>query len=153
MDIWIENRQKKEKIDRRRVRSALRKALHRLGRDDAEVSLLFLDDEGIREINRTYLNRDYPTNVISFSMTEGPFGDLNPRVLGDIVISVERSRAEALESGLAPEDYQDFLIIHGLLHLLGYDHESPREEDGEHMREMEREIFRLIKGYRIGGGD
>ncbi len=135
------------------MRSALRKVLHRFGRNDAEVSLLFLDDEGIREINRTYLNRDYPTNVISFSMTEGPFGDLNPRILGDIVVSVERSRAEALESGLNPEDYQDYLLIHGLLHLLGYDHEYPREADGEHMREMERELFYLIKGYRIGGGE
>lgn len=131
----------------------LRKALRRLGREDSEISLLFLDDEGIREINRTYLNRDYPTNVISFSMTEGPFGDLNPRVLGDIVISVERSRREALESGLPPEDYQDYLLIHGLLHLLGYDHETPREQDGECMREMERELFYRVKGYRMEGED
>jgi probable rRNA maturation factor len=135
------------------VRSALRKALRRLGREDAEVSLLFLDDEGIREINRTYLNRDYPTNVISFSMTEGPFGDLNPGVLGDIVLSVERSRREALDSGVDPEDYQDYLLIHGLLHLLGYDHEFPREGDGKCMREMERELFYSVKGYRIDGED
>jgi len=135
------------------VRRTLRKLLRHLGREGAEVSLLFLDDQGIREINRTYLNRDRPTNVISFAMTEGPFGHLNPHVLGDIAISVERSRYEAGESGLAPEDYLDYLLIHGLLHLVGYDHEPPREEEAERMREMERELFYLLKGYQIDGGN
>lgn len=152
MEIRIENRQKREKIDRRRIRTALRKLLRHLGHENAELSLLFLDDEGIREINRTWLNRDRPTNVISFSMTEGPFGDLNPHVLGDIVISVEQSRREALEAGIRPEDYLDHLLIHGLLHLLGYDHEPPREADGERMHALEQDLFFLLKGYRMEEG-
>jgi probable rRNA maturation factor len=86
-------------------------------------------------------------------MTEGPFGDLHPDILGDIAISVERCREEALDSGLAPEDYLDYLLIHGLLHLLGYDHEPPREEEGERMRAMEEELFFRLKGYRIGGSE
>jgi len=127
--------------------------LRSLDRDQAEVSLLLLDDQGIREINRNYLERDRPTNVISFAMTEGPFGHVNPHLLGDIVVSVERSQEEALEAGLAPDDYLDYLIIHGLLHLLGYDHEPPREAEGERMRELEQELFSMLRGYRIDGED
>jgi len=100
-----------------------------------------VDNEEIREFNRLYLGRDYPTNVISFAMSEGAYGDVNPQLLGDIVISVEKARSEGEESGASLKESLDFLIIHGLLHLLGYDHETGDTEEALRMQEKENELF------------
>ncbi len=109
-----------------------------------EVSLLFTDDQGIRDINRRYLQRDYPTNVISFAMTEGIYSQISPQVLGDIVISVETAHREGLANGLTFREYVDFLIIHGLLHLIGYDHEGVNNEEARKMEQKEDELFFLL---------
>ncbi len=116
---------------------------------DHELSITFVDNLAIQEINRTYLKRDKPTNVISFSLGEGEFGNLNPGILGDIVISVEQAMADALSGGLDFQDEIDFLLIHGLLHLLGYDHENTSESTAEQMREKERELFFTLKGINL----
>ncbi|MBW2560427.1 MAG: rRNA maturation RNase YbeY [Deltaproteobacteria bacterium] len=118
-----------------------------MGKEDREVSLVFVDDEGITEINREYLGRDYPTNVIAFSMNEGEFGNINPTVLGDIVISVETALRDAQTGNLSPEDELDYLMIHGILHLLGYDHEKPPE--AEEMGKKEKEVFFTLKKYHL----
>jgi probable rRNA maturation factor len=148
MAILIKNQQKKEKVNLPRVRKTLRKILESLGIEDKEISVLLVDDDGIREINREYLNRDHPTNVISFSMMEGEFGELNPSILGDIIISVETARRDALKEDIPFDDEIDYLLIHGLLHLLGYDHEGSQSE-AEKMKEKEREIFFDLKKYTI----
>jgi len=113
-----------------------------------ELSVLFVDDEEIAELNRQYLNRNGPTNVIAFSMREGDFGEINPHVLGDIIISVDTALRDAAHEGLSFEDELTYLIIHGLLHLLGYDHEMS-DEGTRTMRETEKELFLHIKGYEI----
>jgi len=116
---------------------------------DKELSLLFVDDEEMRKINRHYLDRDYSTNVIAFSMTEGEYGHINPGILGDIVISVHAARRDARDSGISLNDEIDFLMIHGILHLLGYTHEDTGEGERQKMKKREKEIFYHVKGYEI----
>lgn len=147
MKILATNRQTIVDIDLPRAERSLRDILEVLGTEDREVSLVFVDDREITEINRRYLDRDHPTNVISFSMNEGEFGSINPLVLGDIVISTETALRDAQRGGLSLEDEIDYLMIHGVLHLLGYDHEEPAE--AEEMEEKGREVFFALRGYRL----
>ena len=126
------------------MRWALNKILKNLRCEDKEISLLFVDDENIRKINRRFLNRDYPANVLSFSMGEGEFGDINSHILGDIVISVETALRDARETNSEFDDEMDFLMIHGILHLLGYNHEDTGEDEAKHMENKERELLRCL---------
>lgn len=116
-----------------------------MGFPDAELSILILDNDGIQVINRDYLQRDRPTNVISFAMQEGAGGSLHPLLLGDVVISAERAAADATEAGIPFEHELAFLLLHGILHLLGYDHERGSELEADRMEAREREIFALLK--------
>ncbi len=149
MSILIEDRQKKVNLDLRRIRRVMNKILRYLDCPDKDISLLFVDDSYIREINKLYLNRDYPTNVISFSLSEGEFGNINPDILGDIVISVETAIKDAVVHGMDIDDELDFLMIHGLLHLCDYNHEDTDEDKAQEMEKKEQEIFFKLKGYRI----
>jgi len=149
MQLLIENRQKKIKVDRRRLRRTANNIIRELDCRDKEISLVLVDNEQIREINRQYLNRDYPTNVIAFSQVEGDFGDLNPSLLGDVVISVERAAFDSLTGGLTFDDELDFLFIHGLLHLLGYEHENTTEAEAQEMKEKADQLFFKLKGFKI----
>jgi probable rRNA maturation factor len=149
MNIHIENRQKAIKLDLRRIRRIVHKLKKILNCSDQEISLLFVDDEQIREINRQYLNRDHPTNVISFPLRDGDYGDINPQVLGDIVICAERALRDAAAGDLSLNDEIDFLVIHGLLHLLGYNHEGGNKKDAIKMRDKENEIFFMLNGYEL----
>jgi len=87
---------------------------------DAELSLLFTDDAHIRALNRRYRKIDRATNVLSFPASSGPDRRL---LLGDIVLASETIRREALSQGLTIEAHLAHLIVHGFLHILGYDHE------------------------------
>jgi probable rRNA maturation factor len=149
MNIHIENRQKAVKLDLRRIRRIVHKLKEVLSCPDQEISLLFVDNEQIREINRQYLNRDHPTNVISFSIREGDCGHVNPHLLGDIVISAERALQDAAAGEIPFNDEIDFLLIHGLLHLLGYRHEGADEKEAVEMRQKEDALFFRLKGYEL----
>lgn len=105
---------------------------------------MILDNAGIQEINRDYLQRDRPTNVISFAMQEGEGAGLQPLLLGDVVISAERAAEDAAEAGSPFEHELIFLLLHGILHLLGYDHERGTEEQALQMEARERELFALL---------
>ncbi len=102
--------------------------------DGTEVSITFVNNERIQEINREYRDKDKPTDVISFAleeMGEGEieiFGEEMPRVLGDIIISVPRTIEQAEEYGHSFMRELGFLTVHGFLHLLGYDHETAEDE-------------------------
>ena len=115
-----------------------------MGYEGFEISLLFTDDDGIRALNSTYRGLDKPTNVLSFSMLEGetkaPFTEL----LGDVVISVETAETEALEAGIHTEERLSQLLVHGILHLAGFDHE-PGEAAFRVMEDKSRELLRLIE--------
>jgi probable rRNA maturation factor len=149
MAISIQNQQKKVKIELRRIRQVVRTLLRHVGCKDKELSLLFVDDEEITDINRRYLGRDYATNVISFSLLEGEFSGVNPDLLGDIVISVDTALRDAENGGIPLEDELDFLLIHGILHILGYDHEKDNAGERERMQKKEQELFFLLHGYPL----
>jgi probable rRNA maturation factor len=116
-----------------------------LGCPEAELSVLLVDDAGIREINRDYLDRDHPTNVISFAMQEGEGSGLTPDLLGDVVISTETAARDAADADISYLHELYFLLLHGVLHLLGYDHERSGEEEAARMEAREREVFALIQ--------
>jgi probable rRNA maturation factor len=149
MPILISNKQKVVKIDVRRLRRSLARILKWLKHEWAEVSLLIVDDEKIKILNRTYFRKDRPTNVISFSMVEGSFGNINPQTLGDIVISAETARRDAAEGEIELMDEIEFLTIHGLLHLLGYNHENTSPDEADRMSARERELFLQLRHYAI----
>jgi len=115
-----------------------------LGYPDAELSILIVDNSRIQEINREYLDRDRPTNVISFAMQEGEDAGLSPLLLGDVVISAERAASDAAEANIPFEHELWFLLLHGVLHLLGYDHERGTAEQAQQMEAKEAEIFTLL---------
>ncbi|WP_303720421.1 rRNA maturation RNase YbeY [Malonomonas rubra] len=144
MRIQIENQQGKQKVLKRPLRKIAQKILSVSGFPEAELSILILDNAGIQVINRDYLDRDRPTNVISFAMQEGDGSGVQPLLLGDVVISAERAAADAAEAGIPFEHELVFLLLHGILHLLGYDHERGTEEQMLQMEAREREIFSLL---------
>lgn len=145
MTIHLENRQKNQKIVTADLKRVARKILSVLGCPEAELSILIVDDEAIREINREYLQRDRPTNVISFAMQEGEGGGIQSQVLGDVVISADTASRDAAEAALSFESELYFLLLHGILHLCGYDHERGTEEEARRMEAREREIFSLLQ--------
>ncbi len=102
--------------------------LDALASPEAELSLLVVDDEGIAPLNQQYLGRPGPTNVIAFPMQEGPYSEVSPHLLGDVVISVETCQREADAAGIGFEKHFVELLIHGILHLFGYDHEKSSTE-------------------------
>jgi len=110
---------------------------------DAELSLLLVDDVQIQELNRRYLRRDKPTNVLAFPMGEGEFSALHPNVLGDLVISVEAARRQSDRFGLNEMEMVILLMIHGILHLLGYEHEGTKK-GARAMATKQKELFRSI---------
>jgi probable rRNA maturation factor len=148
--IQIENRQRRQKIGKLNLRKVAQRILNVSGCPDAELSVLIVDDAEIQVINRDYLNRDRPTNVISFAMQEGEGGGVQPGLLGDVVISADTAARDALEAGIALESELYFLLLHGILHLLGFDHERGTEEEARCMEAREKEIFALLEKEFLG---
>ena len=144
MNIQIENQQKRIKIDKRRIRSQVNALLKLLDCTNMEISITFVDNASIRQINKQYLGKDRPTNVISFPLQEGEFCDINPQMLGDIVISVDTAERDSASGNLSFDEEILFLIIHGLLHLRGYNHENTFIADARKMKKKEKELFSLL---------
>jgi len=104
--------------------------------EEAEISLVFCDDAFIRGLNQQWRGLDKPTNVLSFPTDEALS---EARLLGDVIIAFETTEREALEESKPFRAHLSHLIIHGFLHLLGFDHETP--EEAEEMEAMERAIL------------
>ena len=113
--------------------------------ESSEVSITFVTNERIREINREYRHKDQPTDVISFALEEMGEDEIEivgadmPRVMGDIIISVERAIEQAEEYNHSFSRELGFLALHGFLHLLGYDHLE--EQDEKEMFERQKDIL------------
>jgi len=105
----------------------------------SEISVVLSDDEHLRELNKHHRGIDKPTNVLSFpsARSKAPAG--TPRLLGDIVIAFETVEREAAEESKPIENHLSHLVVHGVLHLLGYDHED--DEEAEMMEARERQIL------------
>jgi len=149
MSISIQNRQKKEKIDVQRLRRSLKRLLRELECGEVDLGVFLVDDDQIRETNRDYLDRDRPTNVISFPMKGGALDDIHPEMLGDIVLSIETAARDARAEIFDIMDEVEFLLIHGLLHLMGYDHENGEARETTMMQQRERELFYMLRHYDL----
>ena len=108
-----------------------------------ELSILLADDKKIRTLNKQYRGQDRATDVLSFSQNEGEENKPNSHVMGDVVISTVTAKRQAAEHGLTLEEEIVLLLIHGILHLLGFDHERSNEE-ACHMKQKTRELFDWI---------
>lgn len=113
--------------------------------EGTELSISIVGDRSIRRINREYLAKDRPTNVISFSQQEGECGGMASDMLGDVIISADTSAREAEQGGMQPFERLCFLLLHGILHLCGYDHERSGEAEAARMEKKEEELFRVLK--------
>lgn len=140
MNIQIDNRQKLKKIIKKKLREQAEVILKAMNCPNAELSLVLLDDNAIGELNATWLQRSGPTNVIAFPMQSGVGAEITPHLLGDVVISVETAAREAREAGMSLARRLTELLIHGILHLLGYDHETTPAE----ARTMQEQANRLM---------
>ena len=114
-----------------------------LGLPEAELSLLLVDDAQIQVLNRRYLRVDRPTNVLAFPMREGEFSVLHPQLLGDLVISVETAQRQRKRFGLDEMKMITLLMIHGILHLLGYEHQGTKR-GGQEMAIKQKELLRCV---------
>jgi len=105
-----------------------------------EVSIVLTDDDEISALNRTWRGKDAPTNVLSFPAGE-PFGEIpgEPRPLGDVILGGETVIAEAAAKGISTADHASHLVVHGMLHLLGYDHDG--DEEATRMETLETEVL------------
>ena len=110
---------------------------------DGELSILLVDDARMADLNRQYLGRRGPTNVIAFPMRAGEFADLTPDLLGDVVISMDTTAREADAAGISREHRFGELLIHGILHLFGYDHETG-DADARRMAEKSAALMKLV---------
>ena len=132
--IEVVNRQRKAKIPNRNWTELANRILERVGRKDSSATIAFVSDSSIRELNRQFRGVDKATDVLSFPAGEDDFE------LGDIAVSVERAKAQARQNGLSYEGEIAQLILHGLLHLCGYDHEKDNGEMNRLELKLRREL-------------
>ncbi len=144
MQILIENSQHRCRWPSRHIRAAAEIALRALGFPDAQLSILIVDDDRMADLNATYLNRTGSTNVIAFPMQEGEFAGLTPDLLGDVVICADTVCREADGAGMDTTERFDQLLIHGILHLVGYDH-IHSEAAAAAMEQKSDELMALIR--------
>ena len=140
--IEVVNRQRKLKLDPERWEKFAAKALQVLPGKPSSVTVAFVSDRMMRELNRRWRGKPETTDVLSFPAEQDQFEEAEGQTLGDVVISVEQAARQASENKLSFEDEIAQLILHGLIHLCGYDHSS---DNGE----MNRLEMRLRKRLRI----
>jgi probable rRNA maturation factor len=141
--IEVVNRQRKLKVDCLRWQAFVVEAMRVIPVTATGVTVAFVSDPTISELNRMWRHQQGPTDVLSFPVALESFEKLEGLELGDVVISVEQAARQAKENGLELETELAQLILHGLLHLCGYDHETDKGE-------MNRLELRLRRRLRIG---
>ena len=141
--ILIDNRQK-EKVQTQPLLEKTEQILSALGCSDCEASIVITDDKEMEDLNKTFRGISSPTNVLAFPMQEGQFGDISPGLLGDVVISADTAEKEAQEAGITLDERMSQLLIHGILHLKGFDHEQG-SENAMAMEKKSLELLRLLE--------
>lgn len=144
MPVALSSRVRKRAINLAALRRTAQRLLEAAGHGDAVLSLSLVGDAAIRKLNREYRRVDRPTDVLSFPL-HGQTRTRNgrrPRVLGDVVISLETARRQAADYDAPVEREIERLLIHGILHLLGHDHH--RKTESARMRREERRLAAAI---------
>ena len=141
-NVFITEEYVDEDVDVEKLEKILQEMLDYLKLKNVEVSVLLVDNEEIKKLNEEWRGKDKPTDVLSFPINEEtPYGC---KLLGDIVISVPYAKEHAKEFGNTFQEEMVRLLAHGLLHLLGYDHERS-EEDAKIMFQKEKELISAVK--------
>ena len=153
-EIQLLIKKRKPGVKTKTVKNLLKKILNDLASEPIpemvnEVSIVFTDDREIHDLNRSYRGKDKPTDVLSFSQLENSDEIAPSSSLGDIVISLDTTLRQAKEYRVTPDTELLRLLIHGLLHLLGYDHEKVSAKVAQAMRRKEEVLMRasgVIRG-------
>ena len=124
------------------IQTVSKQVLSELKQADSQLSVLVCTDAFIRPLNKSYRNKDKPTDVLSFSQREGDFGFAEDSILGDVIVSLDTAKRQAIEKQHSLEKEMCILLIHGILHLLGYDHIE--DQEAEIMEAKERELLDQI---------
>ncbi|RKX96214.1 MAG: rRNA maturation RNase YbeY [Spirochaetes bacterium] len=138
--LYVEEKNRKTPVSSDELEKMMNLAFNITGKEGGDISLVVCDNDFIAKLNKKYKGRIGPTNVLSFSMREGEFSELNKDALplGDIVISMDKVKEEAEKFGDTVDIVFKHLFIHGVLHLLGYTHNNDDEE--EKMNELTERI-------------
>ncbi|NLK43290.1 MAG: rRNA maturation RNase YbeY [Tissierellia bacterium] len=155
MEIFIDNRQDKIQIDGS-IHGLIEKTIEEVllleeESLNCEVSISFVDNMEIRELNREYRGVDKETDVLSFPLDDTFLVEEGPKLLGDIIISLEKALEQSIVFGHSLEREISYLTAHSMLHLLGYDHEE--EEEKIIMRQREKEIMRRLGIFKDFKGE
>jgi probable rRNA maturation factor len=143
MPVYLKNATRRKGLDSTHLRSDVERLLEAIGEKGSSISLSFVGDAAIRTLNRKYRDHDKATDVLSFPLvTNGSRRGPEERMLGDIVISVDTAERQAAGYDATIDAELRRLIIHGILHLLGHDHERARERAA--MEREERRLARVI---------
>lgn len=126
--VEVINRQRKHRVISKQWREFADRVLHATGKGQRDATVVFVSDGAIRKLNGQFRGKDYATDVLSFAAQHEEFEKERTSDLGEIVISLDRAAAQAKENGLTLANEVEQLILHGLLHLCGYDHENDNGE-------------------------
>jgi rRNA maturation RNase YbeY len=129
-------------LDRTLLEDRARNLLRELGHEESELSISLVDDEEMAALNRRFRGEAGPTDVLSFSLLEGDHTEFRGRLLGEVVIDVEVAARQAPGLDHGVDDEMTRLLIHGTLHLLGYDHQ--REEEARAMQAAEDRLWAVV---------
>jgi rRNA maturation RNase YbeY len=150
MPVHMQSQVRRVAIDQARLDRLARAILSDVAETSAELGILFVGDQRMRGLNRRYRGQDRTTDVLAFAMREAstPHASrLTPRPLGDVVVSIPTAQRQARQRGRSLDEELTVLLVHGILHLCGYDHErSEKEARRMHRREgmILRSIARLL---------
>ena len=148
MSVSVVRRHRLPGVSAARVGADARRLLRALDEAQAELTVSLVDDAAMRWLNRDYRGKDRPTDVLAFAMREGARAPGDEAVLGDVVISLDAAARQARQRGVPAADEVRTLLIHGVLHLLGYDHERSAPE-ARRMKAMERRLLGCVSsGWR-----
>ena len=131
------------RFDRPLLARRARQVLREVAQSKAELSLALVDDVAMIELNAQHRGKRGPTDVLSFSLLEGAHSEFRGALLGDVVIDVEQAARQARRARRTLDDELAKLLVHGVLHLLGHDHEEP--DEARRMRAEERRIGRALR--------
>lgn len=141
MSVEIINRQQKRRVNSKRWREFAERALYATGKDKGQVTIVFVGDAAIKKLNRQFRGKNYATDVLSFPSEPERFEEDLKSDVGEVVISLDRAAAQAKANGLTFTNEVEQLILHGMLHLCGYDHET----DNGKMNRLELKLRKMLE--------
>lgn len=141
MPVLVRSQLRRVRIDQSRLTRLAQATLSLVGERTADLGVMLIGDRSMRRLNRQYRKKDRTTDVLAFSMREAPASPST--FIGDVVISVPTAAKQANQLGRSLDEELIVLLVHGILHLCGYDHERS-ERDARHMQQRERWVLRRL---------